>query len=62
MFYYWAIQVINKKDTPLVMYLMNKLIAFFKIFKASDLAQNDIVKLFWHDEDTEAAIAYIKAY
>ena len=62
LFYYWAVQVINNKDTPFLMQIMDKLIYFFKLFKASDLAQSDIMKLFWHDEDTEAALAYINAF
>ena len=46
----------------MLMSIMDKLISFFKMFKASDLAQNEVIKLFWHDEDTEAAIAYISTY
>lgn len=41
---------------------MNKLVSFFKIFKSSDLAQSNLVKLFWQDEDTDSAIAYINTY
>lgn len=41
------------------MYLIDMLIAFFNLFKGSDLANNDLVQLFWLKEDTEAAIAYI---
>lgn len=44
------------------MWLIDKLIAFFNLFKGSDLANNDLVQLFWLKEDTEAAIAYIQAY
>ena len=61
MFYYWAIQSINHRDTPFLMYLMNKQISFFKMFQDSDLANNEIVKLFWHEEDSESAIAHIRA-
>lgn len=62
LFYYWAVQAINNRDTPWLMFIMNKLISFFKIFKASDLAQSELVKLFWQDEDSDAAIAYINTY
>ena len=62
MFYFWAISVINPRDTPYIMYIMKSLIHFFGIFASADLANNEIVKLFWQQEDTEAALAYIKRY
>ena len=62
MFYFWAVMVINPRDTPLTMYAMKHLINFFMMFSNSSLANNEIIKLFWQEEDTEAAMAYIKRY
>ena len=62
MFYYWAKQVISYESTPLTMYFMSRLIWFFKLFQTSNLANNEMLSMFWQDENTDGAKAHIKAY
>ena len=62
MFYFWATEQISEKNTPNVMRVMNILLALFGLFTGSSLANNELIKMFWHNENTEAAQAYIKTY
>jgi DNA-binding SARP family transcriptional activator len=62
MFYYWALQVINANDTPLIWFFMKRLIVFFKLFKTKSIGQKELMNLFWADEDTELAKAHIRTY
>ena len=62
MFYYWAKQVISYENTPLTMYFMSRLIWFFKFFQTTNLANNEMLSMFWQDENTDGAKAHIKAY
>ena len=44
------------------MYFMSRLIWFFKFFQTTNLANNEMLSMFWQDENTEGAKAHIKAY